>query len=91
LQRQSALHGVEPKREISSVLLEPQRGHSASVWFFSDAASAPLGGGAMPYARSFSRPSSLIQSVDQGGESVVAIATSPKPFASSAARIDCSV
>jgi hypothetical protein len=48
LQRQSALQGVEPKREISSVLLEPQRGHSAACAFFNEAASAPFGGGAIP-------------------------------------------
>src|SRR5690606_11328403 len=48
LQRQSALQGVEPKREISSVLPEPQRGHSAACAFLSEAAPAPLGGGAMP-------------------------------------------
>jgi hypothetical protein len=48
LQRQSALHGVEPKRESSSVLDEPHCGHSAAWLFFKADALAPLGGGAMP-------------------------------------------
>jgi hypothetical protein len=42
------LQGVEPKREISSVCVEPQRGHSAGVSFFSADEPAPFGGGAMP-------------------------------------------
>src|SRR5438552_15794232 len=82
-QRCSALHGVEPKRLISSVFEEPQRGHCAAS-SRRLCLAAPFGGGAMPYACSFSRPSSLIQSVVHGGDSTVSIVISASPASSSA-------
>jgi hypothetical protein len=42
-QRQSALHGVEPKREISSVSVLPQRGQATGA-----SGSARGDGGAIP-------------------------------------------
>src|SRR5215207_8790643 len=66
LQRHCDLHGVEPKRLISSVLVEPHCGQVAVL---------ARSGGAMPEAWSWALPSSLIQSVVHGGARRVSIAT----------------
>ena len=65
MQTWCAWHGVAPKRLTSRVSSEPQRGQIAAA--DSSGQVALRSGGAIPYARSFARPSSVIQSVVQAG------------------------
>src|SRR5574343_143867 len=80
--RYRALQAVEPKWEVSVVLADPHCGQCTTSALAERAANfttlAPPGGslaqacgGAMPYARSFSRAASVLQSVVQAGASCV--------------------
>ena len=101
--RYRALQAVEPKWEVSVVLAEPhcgqcttsalaERAANCTTLALPDGALAQACGGAMPYARSLLRPSSLIQSVVHAGDSTVrtAAATTSRSCPSTASRSDAS-
>src|SRR6516162_9973692 len=76
----SDLHGVEPKRLISRVSVEPQRGQRAESASRTGPAGRAAGpGGAIPNSRSLVRPAWLIQSVVHGGDSTVRTRTRSAP------------
>src|SRR5580700_996571 len=81
------LQGVEPKRLISRVSAEPQRGQRAARVRATGRPGCAAGpGGAMPNSRSLARPGTVIQSVVQGGDSTVRTRTSAAPDRSRTAR-----
>src|SRR5207253_7543422 len=100
-QRYCALHGVEPYRDCSRVIDEPQRGH---VTFASDlrrcsprmstvreASARRRPGGAIPYSARRFLAAVAIQSVVHGGESTVSIRQSPSPAAASALSMSAAI
>jgi hypothetical protein len=94
--RHIALHDVEPKRVSSSVSAEPHCGHATCSTGrrpsgTSTGPSARDAGGAIPYASSLRRPSSVIQSVVQAGDSTVRSSTSSHPCRARAARTSASI
>ena len=75
---QAALQAVEPNSLTTEVFNEAQRGQRMSGLPSKSRFEALPAGGAMPYARSFSFPSALIQSVVHGGDKTRRIVTSPR-------------
>ncbi len=84
--RHSDLQGVEPNSEINEVSDDPHLGHVISCDPNSKARfPAAFVGGAMPYARSLRRPSSLMSSVLHAGERTVSTRTPATALRASAA------
>ncbi|CAM5577613.1 hypothetical protein SALBM135S_01816 [Streptomyces alboniger] len=78
-QRRSALQAVEEKRLSSSVSVEPQCGQRIERLSGTGPSVGCERGGAMPNSASLRRPSALMSSVVQAGESTVRTETSAMP------------
>ena len=70
MHRYCALQAVEPNSESFSVLFEEHLGHSTFTLPNRPILDDALTGGVIPNFLSFSRPTSLIQSVVHGGDNI---------------------
>jgi len=87
-----ALQAVEPNSLTTAVFSESHRGQAIPRWPCNNSRLlAPCSGGAIPYSLSFVLPSSLIQSVVQGGESTLLIETPSTPCLRNASMTLCSI